>query len=122
MPGYVFIDTDQPEAVHRELKRTSGQELLFSNDAFVSALKEQEADFMERIADGEGEIGLSKVYVGADGEISYLSGPLLSVRHLVRKVDLHRRIAEVEADFLGKRQVLYLGIEIVGHASDPKLT
>lgn len=117
LPGYIFIDTDQPEAVHRELKRTPEHGLLFSNDEFVSTLEEHEADFMERIMDADGGIGLSKVSVEPDGEIRYLSGPLLNVRHLVRKIDLHKRIAEVEADFLGERHVLYLGIEIVGQAS-----
>ena len=36
----------------------------------------------------------------------------MRIGHLVKKVDLHRRIAEVEADFMGERQTLYLGIEI----------
>ena len=117
LPGYVFIDTDRPEEVHKCLKKTTGQELLFGSDAFVTTVEAQEAEFMKLLMDEEGEIGLSEIRVEEDGRIHCMSGPLKEVKHLVRKVDLHKRIAEVEAEFMGERQVLYLGIEIVSGAS-----
>lgn len=112
LPGYVFIDTDQPEAVYRELKRTPDRRLLFSSDSFVAVLKGNEEEFMEGITDGSGSIGLSRVQVTDSGEIRYLSGPLVKVSHRVRRIRLHQRIAEVEADFLGEKHLLHLGIEI----------
>ncbi|MCI9141327.1 MAG: hypothetical protein HFH87_01740 [Lachnospiraceae bacterium] len=117
LPGYVFIDTDRPEEVGRELKGTSGLQLLFGSAAFVTTVKAQESEFMELLMDEEGEIGLSEVRVEENGGIRCVSGPLRKVSHLVRRVDLHKRIAEVEAEFMGKRQVLYLGIEIADEAS-----
>lgn len=112
LPGYVFIDTDQPGAVYRELERTPDRRLLFSSGEFVSVLEECEEEFMEGITDSGGSIGLSRVRVTGRGEIRYLSGPLVKVSHRVRRVRLHQRIAEVEADFLGEKHLLYLGIEI----------
>lgn len=112
MPGYVFIDTDQPEAVYRELKQTSVGSLLFSDREFVTTLEKNESDFMEGIVDEDGEIGLSRVSVSEDGEIRFLSGPLLNVRHLIRKLNLHKRVAEVETRFMGGKHILYFGIEI----------
>ena len=112
MPGYVFIHTDQPEAVCRELKKVPGRELLYGGGECVTALERQEAEFMERITDEDGIIGVSKVEVTGEGQVRYLSGPLVNVSHMVRRVDLHRRIAEVETQFMGEKHVLYLGIEI----------
>ncbi len=112
LPGYIFITTDRPEAVYRELKKVPEPKLLFSREDSVSVLEEQESDFMGKIADESGEIGISRVKVSDEGDIVFLSGPLLQVGELVRKVDLHKRIAKVETDFMGKRQTLYLGIEI----------
>lgn len=112
LPGYVFIDTDYPETVNRELKENSVCGLLFEREGFITALREQEASFLELITDENGEIGLSEVRVEEDGGICCFSGPLRKVSHLVRKVDLHKRIAEVEAAFMTEKQVLYLGIEI----------
>lgn len=112
LPGYVFIITDRPEEICRELEKASRLRLLFSQEDSISALEAREADFMEKIVNESGEIGVSKVKIGEDGSVAFLSGPLAQVEELVKKVDLHKRIAEVEADFMGKKQVLYLGIEI----------
>jgi len=111
-PGYVFIDTDQPDRVYRELKKTSKPKLLFSDDEYVSILEKHESDLMEKLADGNGRIGISKVRVGIDGKIHYLSGPLSGMGSMVRRVNLHKRIAEIEADIMGRKRTLYLGIEI----------
>lgn len=112
LPGYIFIATEQPEAVHRELKKAPKPRLLFSDESHVAILEAQEAALIEALSDERGEIGISKVRVADDGSIEFLSGPILQVENLVRKVNLHRREAEVEAKFMGERQMLYLGIEI----------
>ncbi len=111
-PGYVFIDTDQPDRVYRELKKAPRPRLLFSNDDYVSTLEEHESDLIDRLADEKGRIGLSRVRIEADGEITYLSGPLYGMGNMVRRVDLHKRIAEIEAEFMGRKRILYLGIDI----------
>lgn len=111
-PGYVFIDTDQPEKVYKELKKAPRPKMLFSDDEYVSTLEKHESDFMEKIADRNGRIGISKVKVDMDGKIHYLSGPLLEMGNIVRRVNLHKRIAEVEAELMGRKQILYLGIDI----------
>lgn len=112
IPGYVFIDTDRPEEVYRALKKSSGHRLLFGSDDYVATLEARESEFMESITNRAGEIGISEVCVMGKGQIRYLTGPLKQIGHLVKRVDLHKRIAEVEADFMGERQILYLGIEI----------
>lgn len=113
-PGYVFIETDRPEIVHRELKRASGPKLLFSDDGYVSTLEQRESDFMEMIADKDGVIPISNVRVKDDGTVEYLSGPLVHVKNRIKKINLHKRVAEVEVRLLGRRRTLYLGIEIEG--------
>ncbi len=111
-PGYVFIDTDQPDMVYRELKKVPKPRLLFSDEDCVSTLEEHESDLMEQIADRNGRIDISRVRIGADGTIHYLSGPLTHMEDRVRRVNLHKRIAEIEAKVMGKKRILYLGIDI----------
>ena len=111
-PGYVFIDTDQPERVYKELKKAPRPRLLFSSDAGVSAMEPHESDFMEKLTDQNGVINLSKVKVQKDGTIEYLSGPLVKVKDRVQKINLHKRVAELETSILGQKKVLYLGIDI----------
>lgn len=114
LPGYVFITTDKPERVHRELERAGKPGVLWGSDEYVATLQREEADLMERItgdAAKPGEIPLSQITVEEDGQVKILSGPLLRVENRIRKIDLHRRVAEIETDFMGQKKVLYLGIE-----------
>lgn len=114
LPGYVFIATDEPEKLYGELEKAPGYRLVGSGRESVSCLGEEEADFLEKIA-GErgsaGKIGLSYIRAGEDGGVTVVSGPLLSVERQVRKIDFHKRIAEVETEFCGEKRVMYLGVE-----------
>lgn len=114
LPGYVFITTDKPEQLYWELKRAETSEILWSNEEYVATLKEGEVDLIEKIAgnkDNLGEIHLSEVELKQNGCIKVLSGPLLQVEDKIKKIDLHKRVAEIETDFMGQKKVLYLGIE-----------
>ena len=75
------------------MKKSSGHRLLFGDDDYVTTLGEQEAEFMGSITDRAGGIGISRVSVAGKNEVRYLTGPLMRIGHLVKKVDLHRRIA-----------------------------
>lgn len=123
LPGYVFVVTDEPEQLYRELRKAPGCGLLGDSGGGVATLGRREADFMKKISGSGsrvGEIPLSRIAVGEDGNIAVLSGPLLSVGDRVRKIDLHRRTAEVEAELMGQKRRLYLGVEIkeAGGAED----
>lgn len=63
-------------------------------------------------------VGLSQVVVEQD-TVAILSGPLKDMTGKIRKIHLHKRIAEVEADFMGRKTVIYLGIEIVEKKREP---
>ena len=75
-------------------------------------LEGAEEDLIKRIAESgrkSGEIALSKIRVLKDGRVEILSGPLCYMEDLVSKIDLHKRTAEIETNFMGKK--LYLGVE-----------
>ena len=114
LPGYVFIDTKEPEQLNKKLEKVPGYRLLGSNREYVNTLEEGETDFIKSIAGKgarTGEIAISYIRVEQDGQIKVLSGPLLSVENRLRKIDLHKRVAEVETEFLGEKRLMYLGVE-----------
>lgn len=122
LPGYVFIETNQPETVYRELKKAS-KYLLFSDDSFVSVLTEDEIKLLDQITDRTGRIGLSVVRVkkaGARKEIEYLSGPLAKVSEQISWVDLHRRFAKVDTGFLKDKKGLSLSFYFEGESIIPE--
>ncbi|WP_443029438.1 KOW motif-containing protein [Sporofaciens musculi] len=50
--------------------------------------------------------------VGENQRIKIISGPLKNLEGQIKKINLHKRIAIVEAEFMGNRTLLHLGIEI----------
>ena len=61
----------------------------------------------------EHEVGLSQVGFDENDEIVIISGPLLGMKGQIKKINLHKRIAEVEVDFMNQKTVVHLGIEII---------
>lgn len=58
------------------------------------------------------EVRLSRVVVGKEGKLRIISGPLKNLEGQIRKINLHKRIAVVEAEFMGSKSLIHLGIEI----------
>ena len=59
------------------------------------------------------EVGLSQISIDEGNEIRIVSGPLKNMEGMIRKIHLHRRMAEVEVPFMNQRTVIYLGIELL---------
>ena len=121
LPGYVFVTTENAKTLYSQLKkipmltRWLGRELEY----FVR-LSEQEEEWLNRLLlkscgkpSGEKEVGLSQIEIGEGNAVRIVSGPLKDMEGMVRKINLHKRIAEVEAPFMGGRRVVYLGVEMV---------
>ncbi len=93
--------------------------LLGKDEELFVALHEEETQWLEdlisleELGDGCFEVGLSQVYA-EENRVTVLSGPLKNVEGRIRKINLHRRIAEVEVEFMNRKTVLFLGIEMVG--------
>ena len=118
LPGYVFIVSDHVQELYQELKHMPAFTRMLGKDAeqFIPLSKE-EVEWLTRImrTAGDGmEVGLSQVSVSEDDVITILSGPLKSMEGYIRKIDLHRRIAKVEVEFMNRKTVIHLGIEMVG--------
>ena len=70
-------------------------------------------DFLRKFQDLQDGVGLSRVTVGEKRQIRIIDGPLKNLEGQIKKVNLHKRIAAVEAEFMGSKSLIHLGIEIV---------
>ena len=118
LPGYVFITSDHVQELYQELKNMPVFTRMLGKDReqFIP-LSEHEVEWLERMTESQGqsvEVQLSQVSVSEDDIVTILSGPLKDMEGCIKKIDLHRRIAKVEVDFMNRKTVIYLGIEMVG--------
>lgn len=121
-PGYVFLETKEPETVQKALKNT-GTSLLFSDSSFVASLDREEEALLAMLCDKDGEIGLSVARMSVDGEsgrkeAEFLSGPLSKVADKVVSVDFHKRFARLEGCLLEGKTPLKLGFCFEGEEPD----
>ena len=117
LPGYVFIVSDDIEELYLRLRYVPAfTKLLGKDGGQFFPLPEHEVEWLKKIsgsADSRMEAEISRVYVSEEDVVTILSGPLKDMEGYIKKIDLHRRIALVEVDFMNQKTVIHLGIEMV---------
>lgn len=119
LSGYIFIISNSIRELYIELRQISSFIKLLGkeNENQFIPLHENEVKWIERIMSSTGnesEVKLSQISVSKDNTITILSGPLKRLAGRVKKINLHKRIAEIEVDFMNQKTVIYIGIEMVG--------
>ena len=130
LPGYVFIVSEDIRNLAAELRRVPALTRLLGvdpsdNGCFIP-LSDRDVNWLERLMNPSGapsdthsyEAGLSRVTVTENDEVVILSGPLENMKGMIKKINLHKRVAEVEVDFMNRRTVIYLGIDLVARPED----
>lgn len=85
---------------------------------YFTPLSERDMQMMEKLQSGTKDGGkiraeISQIVIEEGKQIRILSGPLRNLEGQIKKLNLHKRIAEVELEFMGSKSVVYLGIEMV---------
>lgn len=117
-PGYVFMISKRPRLLYEELKQIPAlTRMLGRCGEYFTPLSEEDVCMMEKLQNGKDgggnlEVEISKVAVEDGNQVRILSGPLVDLERQIKKVNLHKRIAEVEMDFMGDRILINFGIEI----------
>lgn len=119
LPGYIFITSDRVKDLYLELRQVLLVTKLLGKDGeYFAALSDCEIAWLEKItgtAYGTSEAELSQISISENDAVTILSGPLKNVEGQIRKINLHRRIAEVEVQFMNRKTIIHLGIEMVGN-------
>ncbi len=122
LPGYVFVTTEDANELHLQLKKVPLLTRMLGRDAesFVR-LTEKDVSWLERLlgqsarsaSSEKKEAGLSQIAVQEGNAIRIVSGPLKDLEGMIRKINLHKMIAEVEVPFMNGETVIHLGVEMV---------
>ncbi len=125
IPGYIFIETDDIRSLYKELRklpmflRLLGKE-EHDEDIDIYPLSDEEVRWLrtltgnqDKSSDDNRVVGLSQVEFDENDKVIVKSGPLLGMQGQIKKINLHKRRAEVEVDFMNQKTVIHLGIEIL---------
>lgn len=100
LPGWIFLSGVRPE----ELKRSKYRKNIIS-------LIPCETPYMKTMCQEGNLIGMSKGII-REGKTVITSGPLKGREYLIRRIDRHKRTAEIEVPFAGENTRVTVGLEI----------
>lgn len=113
LPGYLFVVTPDPSALHSELARVPElTKILSTSDGFVP-LDPFDVSFINAfMQEGHRVVDMSEGVIEGD-DIVILNGPLMGHTGLIKKIDRHKRLAYLEIPIMGRTKVVKIGLEIV---------
>lgn len=115
--GYLFITSDNPVELYGRLHAVLGKAIfkyvkLIRNDEYIVPLSDEEEKLVTELSDKDHVIKASLGYIKGDTLI-VTDGPLKGHEGQVVKIDRHKRIAILEAEFLGEKRHITVGLEVV---------
>ncbi len=110
-PGYLFISTDNIEAVFQCLKRVPAMSKILAAGAFeFTPLYDSEAEFLEGILDADHIVRLTYAATDGKGRVTYLSGPLEKCGGRIHDYKFRDRYAQVRLTIAGQEKTVRMGI------------
>lgn len=111
-PNYVFLKTSRPELLSEELKQYREITNILESDGFLMGIEPEEERMIHELCGEEHHLGISRGII-QDGALRVLDGPLTGCEPLIRKIDLHKRIAVLDLKVTGKGKDIWAGLDIV---------
>ena len=116
-PGYLFIISQDVEALFLGLKRISGLTKLLGSGSVIVPLTTEEERFLKQIGNDDQIVTVSKGVIVND-QVIILDGPLKGREGVICKIDRHKRKAWLELLLFGRKQRVELGLEILGKMAE----
>lgn len=111
-PGYVFLITGRVQELYYELKAVPEFTKILGADKEMISIETKEADLLRRMENQDHLVEMSQGYIVGD-QVVITSGPLKDIDGKIRKIDRHKRVAELEVAMFGRIVRVKVGIEIV---------
>lgn len=110
--GYLFIDTEYPDAIEKALVPLQRLVRPVCVGKEFVPIYAQEQRFLQEIMNANYIITMSKGNI-IDGQYDILEGPLKNKAAAIRRLDRHKRVAEIELSLFGQTRRVKAGLEIV---------
>ena len=111
-PGYIFFQTNNVEDMYGRLKKINAfTRILMTGDVYTPISSEEER-FIETLT-GDDHIVETSVGVIEGDQIIIKRGPLYGLEGSIIKINRHKRIAIIRAEFMGGPREIKVGLEII---------
>ena len=111
-PGYVFLISEDKEALFFALKKVVGLTKLVGTGEEVVPLTQEEIRFLMRFGRDDQVVEMSEGII-ENQRVIITSGPLQGNEGLIKRIDRHKRKAYLEMEMFGRKIKTQVGLEIV---------
>ena len=111
-PGYIFIETDDVEDMHLRIRKLNVFTKVLKTGDIYTPISEEEEEFLRNLI-GEDHIARQSVGIIEGDKVIVMEGPLYGLEGSIIKINRHKRIAFIKADFMGGPREIKVGLEII---------
>ena len=113
MPGYVFVQTRDPETVAQSLRTVPAfTRFLGKSDESFTPLTDDEVAWLNAFTNVETHVAEMSQGVIEGDRVLVTKGPLRGHEAQIARIDRHKRTAEIEVHMLGRTKRIKVGLEI----------
>lgn len=116
-PGYIFIDTEDIDAIRERLRDIDAMTIVLGDDDKPVPISDSEQAFLQSLIDDAYVVNMSTGHIIGD-EIIIASGPLAGTKGIIKKINRHKKEAEIEVDLMGNVTRARVGLEIVSKVTE----
>lgn len=110
--GYIFIETDHIKEVVKELTRIPTLTKVIKSADEVAPITDIEQKFLADMLDEDYVLRVSQGMIIGD-KVEIISGPLKNYGGKIKRIDRHKRTAQIEVDWFGAINSVQVGLEII---------
>lgn len=112
-PGYFIVEAEEGETIRKVLEGALSRIAapVCVGDDFVPVYPEEER-FLEALLDADDTVGVSRGDI-VNGVFDIREGPLCRQGFCIRRVDRHKRLADIECRLHGEQRRVRVALEIV---------
>lgn len=114
-PGYIFVKTEFPKELSRELLRARKlPQFVSSDDRLLVPVEERDLQFLKDVC-GENlqqVMGVTRLFLNGENKILEAKGILRHYLENIVKLNLHKRFAAVEIELFNRKQEILFGLQL----------
>lgn len=111
-PGYIFIDTDDPEKLHIEIRKTKYNSRVMKTGEYFTPISRTEEEIIRHLTGDDGRMGISTGII-EDGNLKVIDGPLKGFEKYIVRIDRHKRKAWLKIKLFGEERKFNAGLCVI---------
>lgn len=112
-PGYLFVETHDAEKLALQLHRVPAFTKMLGNNEVFIPLNDEEVAWLNAFTGNDRRVIEMSEGIVEGSKVVVLRGPLVGHEAEIKRIDRHRRMAELKVSMLGRMKTIRLGLEII---------